>query len=90
MARVGLNETEILAGVRADTFPKPIKFDGRVVWKDEDIREWVAARVTAGDKTVIALQRPSPAMDRLIDALAAEDLKEILAEERNMSRRKRS
>jgi predicted DNA-binding transcriptional regulator AlpA len=83
MERVGLDETGILAGVRAGTFPKPIKLDGRVVWKELDIQEWIAARIAAGDEAVIALQRLSPAMERsmerLIHALAEEFVREARA-----------
>ena len=76
MERVGLDEVGILAGVKAGTFPKPIKFDGRVVWKEPDIQEWIAVRIAAGDERVIALRRPSPAMERLIEVLAVEFIKE--------------
>lgn len=72
MACVGLDETGILAGVKAGTFPKPIKFDDRVVWKEPDIQAWITARTAAGDKVVIAPHQSSPAMDRLIHALAVE------------------
>jgi len=76
MERVGLDEAGILAGVKAGTFPKPIKFDGRVVWKEPDIQEWIAARIAAGDERVIALHPLLPAMERLIDVLTVEFIKE--------------
>lgn len=93
MSRTGLDQPSIVAGVAAGTFPKPIKVGDRVVWNQDDVSDWIAARIAAGDERVIALQRLSsamehPAMERLIDALAAECVKEILAEERNKNRRK--
>lgn len=79
MERVGLDEAGILAGVKAGTFPKPLKFDGRVVWNEPDIQEWIAARIDAGDERIIALHRLSQAMERLIGALAVESVKEASA-----------
>ncbi len=95
MSRTGLDQPSIVADVAAGTFPRPIKVSDRVVWKQDDISEWIAARIAAGDERIIALQRLSstmehPAMERLIEALAAEFVKEILAEERNKNRRKRT
>jgi predicted DNA-binding transcriptional regulator AlpA len=86
MERVGMDEAGILAGVNAGTFPKPIKLDGRVVWKDQDIQKWIAQRVAAGDKKTAALNRYSPALGQLIDVLAAEDAKDYLAKQRAEAR----
>lgn len=87
MARVGLDETGILAGVKAGTFPKPIKVSDRVVWKQDDVSAWVGARIAEGDEAVIALNRLSPAHQRLIDALTemfiAEDLQKVAASSRD-------
>jgi predicted DNA-binding transcriptional regulator AlpA len=83
MSRTGLDQPSIVAGVAAGTFPTPIRLGDRVVWKQDDVSEWVRARIAAGDEAVIALQRLSPAMERamerLIDALADEFVKEELA-----------
>ncbi len=87
MARVGLDEAAILAGVNAGTFPKPIKVDGRVVWKEPDIQEWVTKRIEAGDEAVIALHQLSPAHERLIDLLAAQVVREHREAQRKKWRR---
>ena len=79
MDRVGMDEAGILAGVKAGTFPKPIKFDGRVVWRDADIREWTEQRLAAGDKKTIALNQLSPALERLIYDLSVKDAKTFIA-----------
>jgi prophage regulatory protein len=76
MSRTGLDQSSIVAGVAAGTFPKPIRLGDRVVWKQDDVSEWTSARINAGDETVIALQRLSPAMERLIGVLAVEFIKE--------------
>jgi predicted DNA-binding transcriptional regulator AlpA len=76
MSRTGLDHSAIVAGVAAGTFPKPIKSGDGVVWKQDDVSEWIRARIAKGDEAVIALNQPSPAMERLINALAVEYVKE--------------
>jgi prophage regulatory protein len=83
MARTGLDHSSIVAGVAAGTFPKPIRMGDGVVWKQGDISEWAEARIAEGDEAVIALNQPSPALLRLVDALAdafvAEHLQKVRA-----------
>ena len=49
MARTGLGRSSIYAGVRAGTFPAPVRLSARAVaWREEDLDKWVSERVTAG------------------------------------------
>jgi prophage regulatory protein len=42
----------------------------RVVWKQDDVSEWISARIAEGDAALIALNPITPAHLRLINALA--------------------
>lgn len=70
MSRTGLDHLSIVAGVAAGTFPKPVRVSDRVVWKQDDISEWISARIVEGDAALIALNPITPAHLRLINALA--------------------
>jgi prophage regulatory protein len=86
MSRTGLDHSSIVAGVAAGNFPKPFKVGDHVVWKQDDVSEWINVRIAAGDQAVIALNQLSPAHQRLIDALTemfiAEDLQKAAASSR--------
>lgn len=65
--RVGLDPSTITARIAAGTFPKPMHVDGRPVWTQSDINQWISANTAIGGKTLIEL---TPAHLKLIDALA--------------------
>lgn len=45
MRRVGLARTAIYAGVKAGTFPAPIKNGAASAWLETEVTAWMAARV---------------------------------------------
>ena len=46
--RTGLGKSSIYAGVRAGTFPAPVRLSARAVaWRESDIDQWIAGRTTA-------------------------------------------
>ena len=46
--RTGLGKSSIYAGVKARTFPAPVRLSARAVaWKEQDVDEWIASRTTA-------------------------------------------
>ena len=46
--RTGLGKSSIYAGVRAGTFPTPVRLSARAVaWRECDIDQWIAERTTA-------------------------------------------
>ena len=65
--RVGLDPSAITAGIVAGTFPKPMHVDGRPVWTQSDVHQWISANTAIGGKTLIEL---TPAHLKIIDALA--------------------
>ncbi len=47
--RVGLATSSIYAGVRAKSFPAPVRISVRAVgWREADIAEWLASRQLVG------------------------------------------
>lgn len=47
--RTGLKKSTIYAGVRAGTFPSPVRLSARAVaFRDDDIDRWISARLTTG------------------------------------------
>lgn len=46
--RTGIKRTAIYAGVRAGTFPRPVKIGPRAsAWIESEISDWIAARIEA-------------------------------------------
>ena len=46
--RTGLGKSSVYAGVRAGTFPPPVRLSARAVaWRESDIDQWIAERTTA-------------------------------------------
>ena len=46
--RTSLKKSSIYAGVKAGTFPAPVRLSARAVaWRDEDISRWINERTTA-------------------------------------------
>ena len=46
--RVGLKKSTIYAGVKAKTFPAPVRLSARAVaFREEDIDRWISERVSA-------------------------------------------
>lgn len=49
--RCALGRSSIYAGVRANTFPAPVRLSARAVgWREEEVSRWVVERVTTGDQ----------------------------------------
>ena len=49
MERCALGRSSIYAGVKAGTFPAPVRLSARAVgWREEDIDKWVSERVKVG------------------------------------------
>ena len=47
--RTGFKKSSVYAGVKAGTFPAPVRLSARAVgWREEDIDRWVSERVTVG------------------------------------------
>jgi prophage regulatory protein len=45
LARVGMSKSSIWAGVKAGTFPKPIRLSCRsVAWTQQQLDEWLSSR----------------------------------------------
>lgn len=46
--RTGFRKSSIYAGVKAGTFPAPVRLSARAVaWREEDIDRWITERTTA-------------------------------------------
>ena len=47
--RTGLKKSSVYAGMKARTFPAPVRLSARAVaWRDDDISRWISERVTTG------------------------------------------
>ena len=47
--KTGLKKSTIYAGVKEKTFPSPVRLSARAVaWREDDIDQWINARVTTG------------------------------------------
>ena len=47
--RTGFRKSSIYAGVKAGTFPAPVRLSARAVaWREEDIDRWISGRVKTG------------------------------------------
>lgn len=45
--RTGLRKSTVYAGVRAGTFPAPVRLSARAVaWRESDIDRWISDRMT--------------------------------------------
>ena len=50
--RTGLKKSTIYAGVKAKTFPAPVRLSARAVaFREEDIDRWISGRVTTGGQS---------------------------------------
>jgi len=50
-ARVGLTRSTIYSLIQMGRFPKPVPLVGRTVaWTESSISEWIAERVSAGER----------------------------------------
>lgn len=50
--RTGLKKSTIYAGVKAGTFPAPVRLSARAVaFREESIDSWISARVTTGGQS---------------------------------------
>lgn len=51
MERCALGRSSIYAGVRAGTFPAPVRLSARAVgFREDEIERWVSERVKTGDR----------------------------------------
>ena len=49
--RTGFKKSSVYAGVKAGTFPAPVRLSARAVaWREEDIDRWINERVSVGGK----------------------------------------
>ena len=49
LARVGLSDTTLWRLERAGQFPQSIRISaGAVAWREQDVEDWIVARVEAG------------------------------------------
>lgn len=47
--RTGFKKSSVYAGVKAGTFPCPVRLSARAVaWREEDLDKWVSERVKSG------------------------------------------
>ena len=47
--RTGFKKSSVYAGVKAGTFPAPVRLSARAVgWREEDLDKWVSERVSTG------------------------------------------
>lgn len=52
MEATGFGKSSIYAGVKARTFPAPVRLSARAVgWREEDIDRWISERVTTGGQS---------------------------------------
>jgi prophage regulatory protein len=52
---VGLGRTTIYAGIKAATFPAPVKLSAHAVgWRASDIAAWIASREATGVSTGVS------------------------------------
>lgn len=50
--RTGLGKSSIYAGVKARTFPAPVRLSARAVaWRETDVDQWIAGRTTAREQS---------------------------------------
>ncbi|OIQ72397.1 prophage CP4-57 regulatory protein (AlpA) [mine drainage metagenome] len=50
--RTGLKKSTIYAGVKAGTFPSPVRLSARAVaFREESIDSWISGRVTTGSQS---------------------------------------
>ena len=50
--RTGFKKSSVYAGVKAGTFPAPVRLSARAVaWREEDIDRWITERTTAARGT---------------------------------------
>jgi prophage regulatory protein len=50
--RTGLKKSTIYAGVKAKTFPAPVRLSARAVaFREEDIDRWISGRVNTGGQS---------------------------------------
>ena len=46
--RTGFKKSSVYAGVKAGTFPAPVRLSARAVaWREEDIDRWITGRISA-------------------------------------------
>ena len=49
--RTGFKKSSVYAGVKAGTFPAPVRLSARAVaWREEDIDRWINERVSVGGR----------------------------------------
>lgn len=70
LQRTGMDAQTLREVIAAGDFPEAIELDGRWVWDEEAVRTWCDARGRP-----LAAKRQA-AMDRLIDAIAADAVSE--------------
>ena len=47
--RTGFKKSSVYAGVKAGTFPAPVRLSARAVgWREEDLDKWISERVPTG------------------------------------------
>lgn len=51
MARTGLSKTQVYAGIKAKTFPGPIKVGVWSRWLDSEVSDWIAQQIVASRTT---------------------------------------
>lgn len=50
--RTGLKKSSIYAGVKAKTFPAPVRLSARAVaFREEDVDRWISGRITTGEQS---------------------------------------
>lgn len=50
--RTGLKKSSVYAGVKARTFPAPVRLSARAVaWREDEIDRWVSERVKTGGQS---------------------------------------
>ena len=50
--RTGLRKSSVYFGVKAGTFPAPVRLSARAVaWRESDIDRWISERVTTGGQS---------------------------------------
>ena len=52
MELCSLGRSSVYAGVRAKTFPAPVRLSARAVaWREESISSWVSSRIQTGEQS---------------------------------------
>ncbi len=50
--RTGLKKSTIYAGVKAKTFPAPVRLSARAVaFREEDVDHWISGRITTNEQS---------------------------------------